>query len=297
MLTRRGGSDVTIYAIVGIIGVGKSTLLQRIKDDATLHTRVSGQLGRKVKVAFMFEDVDAWMKLLPDGGQAWLPWFYEKPRKRAFEFQLMICNHYIEQVNKVIEEEDPDIIVAERSMLCQRLFWACQPGTTTRQEMQFEKLWALFNSMIPPLGVAFHLKTTAAQAMRRVGNRERQGEVRSSQSDDAVESSDDTTEGTEFLMDSLVSTSGTTTDDDASAKMVDGGGVTVKYQKMLLSKHNEMFTPGLSRPSGFSHDIETVELDASLPYHQDELAYGVIISDIANAIVGNLRRREYKPLK
>lgn len=113
---------VFLFSTSGIVGAGKSTVISRLKENDTLEKQVQTRLNVPIRVVFLPEPVELWKE------RGWLYKYYGNPDLYAAAFQFIVfCTH-----SKAIEEcisantHRPLIIVAERSMYDQLLFWQQQ---------------------------------------------------------------------------------------------------------------------------------------------------------------------------
>jgi len=100
----------------GIIGVGKSTLMKRLRKTGALKSA----LPPNVHVSFVREPVNLWRE------KGWLSQFYADPSHNACAFQFQVFCTYVETVEQIIKETqlpegcDTHLLIVERSMFDQR---------------------------------------------------------------------------------------------------------------------------------------------------------------------------------
>lgn len=163
---------ITVVGITGTIGVGKSTIINKLKKENGLSTD-------NTKVIFILEPTAEWEEL------GWLEAFYKDPIDNAFSFQMGVFDTYVDQVNEAISTHKAQntqhlIIVVERTMYCQKLFWCIQRdlGRTKKMEDQvYVRMWQKWKDLIPPVDLIILLKTTKIETtMDRIKKRNRGGE-------------------------------------------------------------------------------------------------------------------------
>lgn len=64
------------------------------------------------------------------------------------------------------------------------------------------------------------------------------------------------------------------------------GGVSTEYQQLLMAKHNHWYSGAESRIPEQEEAIPCVQIDASIPYHNDELALAQLANLITTKIKG-----------
>lgn len=168
---------VSVIALSGIIGVGKSTLVNRLRDTNAIQER-------NVHVCYMLEPTDVWAE------HKWLERFYENPDKRALSFQMLAFDSHVNCMQKTLECAYRDapvdtraiVCIVERSMWDQMLFWKvqCKLNRKTAESMDDEayiRIWEKWNSFLPPVKLIFYCQTHNVQeCMRRVLKRSRGAE-------------------------------------------------------------------------------------------------------------------------
>ena len=100
-------SSTLILSLEGNIGVGKSTMLNRIKQ----------HIGREIngrKIVFLQEPVDKWQKIKDAQGEDILTKFYRDQERYAFPFQMMAYISRQAILMRTVEENPGSIIISER---------------------------------------------------------------------------------------------------------------------------------------------------------------------------------------
>jgi deoxyadenosine/deoxycytidine kinase len=105
-----------LICIEGNIGAGKSTFMDRFKEEVDAR-------GRSHEFVFLKEPVDEWAKVVDKEGKTILQNMYEDPAKYCFAFQIMVFT----SIQKLLEEHtnrDVKWIVCERSLISSRHVFA-----------------------------------------------------------------------------------------------------------------------------------------------------------------------------
>jgi len=96
-----------LVSIEGNIGVGKSTIVQKLK---TLYEGCT-------EIVFLEEPVELWAKICDNDGIPILTKFYGNPAQYAFAFQVMAYSSRLSMIRKTIRENPTaKIIICERSL-------------------------------------------------------------------------------------------------------------------------------------------------------------------------------------
>ncbi len=216
---------IKVVVVSGIIGVGKTTLL-KLLDNKIMN-------GYVTKV--VYEPVQDWKD------KGWLEAFYEKPKEKAFVFQMGVYDSAIKNVEKTIRElpeNQKTLLFIERYIYDQLLFWKVNldmgRGTCMDDEI-YMSFWRRWKDYIPKPDAYILLYSSETQ--QRILSRGREAELKASQDD---------SEG--FLL----------------------------YQMKLFAKHLEFFKEGEGAcpPECPKEDaFPCLYLNTSeFPYHKDEKA-------------------------
>lgn len=163
----RKGS-LTLVSISGVIGVGKSVLLNLLSEH--LPSLMESRSGSEnVSLVFVKEPSELWRE------KQWTTRFYANPQKRALAFQLLVFTTHVAAVREAIEKESKKqkriICIVERCMWDQLLFWKIQ-GVDSMEDDAYMQTWRLWNEFIPPVSKIFFCKTSRLeQTMERVALR------------------------------------------------------------------------------------------------------------------------------
>ncbi len=225
---------VYLVQLSGIPGCGKSSALRRLRDTGMLQSC----LGSGWRVRFLEEPVELWQQ------KGWLGKFYADPDHYALAFQLIVFRTHVAAVEALLTEEAatndsrPLIIIAERSMLDERLFWQLQVdiGRYTADEMHDEAytgIWELWKRFVPvPSLIVLFYTSDIQHTMQRLQSRGRAEELCPSPPGP----------GTELIL--------------------DVGGLTAAYQELLFEKHCEWFATPTARDG-----IPCTHVNVDAPYH------------------------------
>ena len=100
-------SSTLILSLEGNIGVGKSTMLNKIKQ--YIGDEINGR-----NVVFLQEPVDKWQEIKDNEGEDILTKFYRDQEKYAFPFQMMAYISRQAILMKAVEDNPGSIIISER---------------------------------------------------------------------------------------------------------------------------------------------------------------------------------------
>lgn len=158
-----------IYSLDGNIGSGKSTLLKRIHD---LHMP---------NVVTVFEPIDEWMSMKPDGyDKSIFEMYYENKQRYAFMFQLYALQSRITNLVNVVRQNPGKIIITERCHLTDCQIFAkmlLEDDIMTRMEYQVYKSWYDFVvQMIPRIHGIIYINASPETCAVRIIKRHRTGE-------------------------------------------------------------------------------------------------------------------------
>jgi deoxyadenosine/deoxycytidine kinase len=287
---------IYLIQVSAIPGAGKSSALKRLEQTGMLAELLH---PLAVRVAYVQEPVDLWRE------QGWLQAFYADPSHAACAFQLLVFDSHIEAIEAVIkreqekeEEDDPSspprplILIVERSMYDQHLFWDVQveqryPSTDTIHQAAYHRLWSRWRSFVPEPRLVVFLKTSDIQyTMQRLASRARVEEVGGSDSgsSEGGRGASRTPSPSPSLNASGVFLPPPTTIESV-------GGLTLEYQSRLYSKHCEWFTEPIARPPYLlpaSEGIPCVHINVDAPYHVHDGSLRVLAEQLAAAITGML---------
>jgi deoxyadenosine/deoxycytidine kinase len=98
-----------IVSIEGSIGVGKSTLIDLLKNEY--------EKANITNIVLLKEPVELWEKMVDENGENILVNFYKNPRKYSFPFQVYIYTTILRLIDDTMNENpDCDMIICERSL-------------------------------------------------------------------------------------------------------------------------------------------------------------------------------------
>jgi deoxyadenosine/deoxycytidine kinase len=214
---------VFLAGCAGIPGVGKTTLLKKLRNSGALQRH----LGDSLHVIIVLEPTKLWK------AKGWLAAFYANPSKNAAAFQWIVFMTHVAEVEKAIKNAPIDkdlLILVERTMFDQLLFWKQQVDdkcdtADDLYDAAYMMTWKRWNEFIPRVSVIFYFYTSDIQiTMRRVLERNRAEEM-----------------GVSYSGENLLTES-------ASVQIDKVGGLTLEYQQRLLDKHQQWYTVGVCTP-------------------------------------------------
>lgn len=246
-------SGPLIVAVVGVIGAGKSTIIRRLRESEALGQLLRPSYNNWVpKIEFVLEDSSSWR----DSGA--LAEFYSDTDRNAYWFQTLVLDSHVDKLSEAIAKK-PDIIIIERSVYCQRIFWEIQVslGRTNKfEDMAYRGsgldgksgIWRKWEKMIPPPAILLHAEADSLDTvMERVQTRAREAEQK-------------------------------------------GDGVSREYEHLLLNFHDEVYTSPECSPFG-DRSIPCVKLNTGNDFiTNDDTLQSEIVLPVANAVL-QLRRQ------
>lgn len=267
---KQSGRRIFVAGLCGIIGVGKTSALKRFKRTGFLQDAVDdafARLGEPAPLVLLaFEPVKEWR------ANGWLKTYYDNQDDEAAWFQLTVFDSHVRHIQRIIQEAPPDrdlLLVQERTMYDQRLFWELQVQSGFRTadahwDTLYKAIWTRWNLFVPEPQVLFFFQTDDVQTtMQRIRKRARAEEMGASLSE----------------TDLSVSTPGTETVNEA-------GGVKLDYQLRLLALHDAWFSPPLAKPPGAPEQgIPCVPINADAPFHEDDECLAMLSRQVAETVV------------
>lgn len=160
-----------IISIDGNIGAGKSTLLNRIQ------ARVNKTPNMKRQIHIIPEEIEVWNKFR-ENDKGLLELFYEDKPKYCYPFQILTfltLTYDLMGAFKSVGEND--IIICERSPIGNiNVFGEMLYKDGFLSEIQWNILKYLANGMMVAVDKIVYLKTSVNECLRRVEDRDRDGE-------------------------------------------------------------------------------------------------------------------------
>jgi len=164
---RRRSDAPRIISLDGNIGVGKTTLLNAIRN-------------RFPDILIVPEPVDTWMSLKDESGKNLLELFYEDKKRWAYTFQNAAILSRLRLLQEAVASAKPgQIILTERSVLTDKFVFAemlRSSGEMNVLEGSLYNMWySTFASSLPMAGILY-VTTGVDVARERIQKRGRQGE-------------------------------------------------------------------------------------------------------------------------
>ena len=169
--------NTIIISIEGVIGVGKSHIIDYIKSNLEY---VDGY-----PIVYLQEPVNVWMSVTDKDGASILEKFYDDQSRYAFTFQMLAMISIAKQLREAIDDNPGTVIIMERSVhSCRSVFVRSlhEGGMITDMEkiiydMTYDEINGTLNRIPLTKNGIIYLKTPIKTCMNRVKSRNRIGEA------------------------------------------------------------------------------------------------------------------------
>lgn len=158
---------VKIISIEGNIGVGKSTLIEKVMKDFTEDTQV----------VFLMEDLSLWNNIKDPEEKSIFELYYKNPKEYSFSFQITALISRLKQLKEI--EKDKLVIVTERGMYTDReVFAKMLYNNKSISEINYNIYNLLFDTIYEYSDITyFYIKISPEIAYSRAIKRNRPGEL------------------------------------------------------------------------------------------------------------------------
>ena len=161
---------VQIISIDGNIGSGKSTFVQKMKQE----------FNDNNKIIFIDEPVDEWSNICDKNGETILSKFYKNQTKYAFSFQMMAFISRLNKIKSAYENNPDSIIITERSIYTDKYVFAKMLYDDDKmEEVEYKIYLQWFDSFAKdfPIEKIVYIKTDPEVCLERIAKRRREGEA------------------------------------------------------------------------------------------------------------------------
>ena len=160
---------IYFFTLEGLIGGGKSTLIRCMKDRLPFINNIP--------VRYIQEPVSKWTNY-KENNKDIIELFYTDKKRYAFEFQLVILNSFIEQIEEIKRDHLSDVIVlSERSIrTAQYVFQQLLYDNGDISDLQKHILNDLYNKHSYIQHGIIYLNTDTQICIDRINERKRNGE-------------------------------------------------------------------------------------------------------------------------
>ena len=152
-----------IVSIEGLIGIGKSTLIEHLKNNLK---EINGK-----PLVFLKEPIEEWQGLIE--------LFYKDQKRYAFSFQLTVLVTMARLLKKTIKDNPDSIIICERSVFSSRdVFVKMLYDNKMISDIDYQLYLMLFDEITKdiPLSGVIYLKATPSTCLESIKTRNRSGE-------------------------------------------------------------------------------------------------------------------------
>ena len=155
---------VQIISIDGNIGSGKSTFVQKMKQE----------FNDNNKIIFIDEPVDEWSNICDKNGETILSKFYKNQTKYAFSFQMMAFISRLNKIKSAYENNPDSIIITERSIYTDKYVFAKMLYDDDKmEEVEYKIYLQWFDSFAKdfPIEKIVYIKTDPEVCLERIAKR------------------------------------------------------------------------------------------------------------------------------
>lgn len=108
---------ILFFGIEGNIGVGKSTLLKKLKKEI-------GNYYQDMPIIYLQEPVEIWESIKDENNENIIEKFYKNNKKYSFSFQMMALISKLEYLNNIIDKYNDCIVISDRSVFTDKNIFA-----------------------------------------------------------------------------------------------------------------------------------------------------------------------------
>ena len=152
-----------IFSVEGNIGAGKSTFLEKLKNEFP-------------DAYFVPEPVDEWSTIVDENGKTILERYYEDPKRYAFSFQMMA---FITRIKLLKAAPKDRLVITERSVFTDREIFAKMLHDSGKiEQIEYSIYLRWFDELVGSLKIdgIIYLKTGHLTCFNRIKSRNRPGE-------------------------------------------------------------------------------------------------------------------------
>jgi deoxyadenosine/deoxycytidine kinase len=160
-----------LFTIEGNIGVGKTTLINTLRNTPTINGHT---------VVFLEEPVSIWESIKDETGKNIIELFYANQETYAFSFQMMAYISRLTALKDAMEQHPDAIIITERSVYTDKYIFAqmlFDDKKISSIEYHIYNKWFDYFLKEVPLSGIIYLKCDPKVANERVRHRARAGET------------------------------------------------------------------------------------------------------------------------
>ena len=161
-----------VYCIEGLIGAGKTTMMDALKEKVKKFNKSKGGIH------FIYEPVEMWEKQFRTGKKGMLQLFYENPERYAFMMEVGVISSIASEMRKAIKK-GAKIVIMERSLFSAfNVFTKMLYDDKKMERSEYKILEQHYNSLreILPTPHFVHLKVEPEVALERIKKRGRKAE-------------------------------------------------------------------------------------------------------------------------
>lgn len=108
---------IYFFGIEGNIGVGKSTMLKKLKETI-------GNYYKGIPIIYLQEPVEIWESITDNNNENIIEKFYKDNKKYSFSFQMMALISKLEYLNNILDKYRECIVISDRSVFTDKNIFA-----------------------------------------------------------------------------------------------------------------------------------------------------------------------------
>jgi len=164
---------IYFFSIEGNIGVGKSTLLEKIK-------RSIGNYLNNIPVIYLQEPVEIWENITDENNENIIEKFYKNNEKYSFSFQMMALISKLEFLNNILDKYRECIVISDRSVFTDKNIFAKMLYDEKKMEeinyKIYNKWFEHYTKKVKLTGIIY-LHSSPEICLERILKRNRKGEI------------------------------------------------------------------------------------------------------------------------
>tara|TARA_X000000950_G_scaffold42032_2_gene46374 strand:+ start:3234 stop:3956 length:723 start_codon:yes stop_codon:yes gene_type:complete len=163
---------IYFFGIEGNIGVGKSTMLKKLKE--TIGNYYSG-----IPIIYLQEPVEIWESITDNNNENIIEKFYKDNKKYSFSFQMMALISKLEYLNNILDKYHECIVISDRSVFTDKnIFAKMLYDTKDIEEINYKiynRWFEHYTTKVKLTGIIY-MHSEPETCYKRIKERNRKGE-------------------------------------------------------------------------------------------------------------------------